>query len=176
MYDKIFTTKDSGKRAEFDSGMVRDTQDGKARFDLLFPLGVPFKEQMLTRLADLMERGAQKYTERNWEKANSQEELDRYKSSAVRHLIQWLTGETDEDHAAAVMFNIIAHETISLKLKDTKLDPAWLTKKIDPVLCESTKSSGFDHTYTCLLTKGHSGSHVHYCKHGFLWERSWDDA
>lgn len=31
-----FETKDSGQRAEFASGMVRDTQDGKVRYDLAF--------------------------------------------------------------------------------------------------------------------------------------------
>jgi hypothetical protein len=31
-----FETKDSGKRQEFTSGMVRDTQEGKLRFDLAF--------------------------------------------------------------------------------------------------------------------------------------------
>ena len=84
-----YRTKDSGVRQEFDSGMVRDTQEGKARWDLLFPVGVPYSEQMLTRAANLMERGMAKYGERNWEKANSQAELDRAKSSATRHLMQW---------------------------------------------------------------------------------------
>lgn len=113
-------TKDSGKRAEFDSGMVRDTEEGKPRFDLLLPLDVPFKEQMLTRFADLMARGAEKYTERNWEQANSQSELDRYYSSAFRHFMQWVMGETDEDHAAAVFFNINAAETVKYKMKTKK--------------------------------------------------------
>jgi hypothetical protein len=112
-----FETKDSGERAEFDSGMVRDTEAGKARFDLIKPKGVPYKFQMLTRLAELMARGAEKYAARNWEKANSQSELDRYYSSADRHFQQWITGETDEDHAAAVMFNIIAAETVKYKMK-----------------------------------------------------------
>ena len=110
-----FETKDSGKRAEFDSGMVRDTEDGKARFDLIFPLNVSYHDQMLTRLAELMARGAVKYESRNWEKASGQEELDRYKSSALRHLVQWATGDTDEDHAAAVMFNLMAAETVKAK-------------------------------------------------------------
>jgi len=109
-------TKDSGKRSEYESGMVRDTEDGKARFDLLFPLGVPYHEQMLTRFADLMTRGAEKYDARNWEMARGEEELARYRSSALRHLIQWATGETDEDHAAAVMFNIMAGEFVASKI------------------------------------------------------------
>jgi len=49
-----FETKDSGKRINYDSGMVRDTTDGKARYDLI-PL------PMLKRLAELYARGAEKY-------------------------------------------------------------------------------------------------------------------
>jgi hypothetical protein len=113
----LFETKDSGARAAYDSGMVRDTEEGKARFDLLVPLGVPYEKQILTRFADLLARGAEKYSARNWEKANSQAELDRYKSSAFRHFMQWITGETDEDHAAAVMFNLMCYETIKEKVE-----------------------------------------------------------
>lgn len=116
MNEQGFITKDSGKRSEYTSGMVRDTDEGKARFDLLFPEDVPYNKQMLTRFADLMARGAAKYAERNWEKGNSQAEIDRAKSSALRHLIQWMTGEDDEDHAAAVMFNILQAETTSKKI------------------------------------------------------------
>lgn len=111
-----FVTKDSGVRAQFDSGMVRDTEDGKPRFDLTLPLDIPYDEQMLTRFAGLLARGAQKYTERNWEQANSQEELNRYYSSAFRHFIQWITGETDEDHAAAVWFNVQCAEYVKYKM------------------------------------------------------------
>ena len=99
-----FTTKDSGVRHDYGSGMRRDTQEGKARFDLLIPLGVPYDEQFLTRAAQLMERGAVKYGFRNWEKANSPEELERFKGSALRHLMQYITGETDEDHAVGRPF------------------------------------------------------------------------
>jgi hypothetical protein len=114
---KMFETKDSGKRAEFTSGMVRDTSEGKARFDLCLAKGVPYKEQMLTRFAELMQRGAIKYSARNWEQAESQEELDRFKESALRHMMQWFCGEVDEDHAAAVLFNITAFESTVAKLK-----------------------------------------------------------
>jgi hypothetical protein len=112
-----FKTKDSGKRAEFNSGMVRDTSEGKARFDLLLPEGIPYNEQILTRCAELMARGAFKYSERNWEKANSEDELKRMKESALRHCVQWACGETDEDHAAAVYFNIMAYETTKYKVR-----------------------------------------------------------
>lgn len=111
-----FETKDSGKRVEFSTGMQRDTNETKPRFDLITPLDLPFKEQMLTRWANLMQRGAKKYKARNWEKASTQEELDRFKDSAFRHLMQWLCGETDEDHAAAVFFNISGAEMVKSKM------------------------------------------------------------
>lgn len=111
-------TKDSGKRAEFQSGMKRDLNEDKPRFDLLMPVGIPYEEQILTRFASLMERGAKKYNERNWEKANSEEELLRFKESAYRHLIQWFCGEEDEDHAVAVFFNIMGYESTKYKLEN----------------------------------------------------------
>lgn len=111
-----FETKDSGERATFESGMQRDTDTGKARFELLHPLGVPYDAQFLTRVAQLMARGAEKYDERNWEKATGTEELERFKSSALRHLMQWVAGETDEDHASAVVFNLLGYETTKWKM------------------------------------------------------------
>ena len=109
-----YITKDSGSRQEYKSGMKRDLQDGKPRYDLIIPKG--HKNHMLKRWAGLMARGAEKYGERNFEKANSQEELDRFKASAFRHFIQWFDGEDDEDHAAAIMFNVNAYEVIRDKL------------------------------------------------------------
>jgi hypothetical protein len=53
---------------------------------------------------------------RNWEMACGQEELERFKASAFRHMMQWLCNETDEDHASAVLFNINAAEYVKWKL------------------------------------------------------------
>jgi hypothetical protein len=115
-----FITKDSGKRQNYKSGMKRDLQTGKARFDLVMPLDVPYDEQMLTRWANLMARGADKYGTRNWELADSQEELDRFRQSAFRHFIQWFCKEKDEDHASAVYFNIQCAEYVERKLEHEK--------------------------------------------------------
>lgn len=112
-----FETKDSGKRMQFETGMQRDTNEGKPRFDLIRPLDLPYNEQLLTRWAKLMARGAEKYSSRNWEKAETQEELDRYMDSAARHFEQWMAGETDEDHCAAVMFNLTGAEYVKYKLR-----------------------------------------------------------
>ena len=62
-----------------------------------------------------MNRGAKKYNERNWEKANGEEEMNRFKASAIRHFFQWMSGEEDEDHAVAVLFNINGYEYVKEK-------------------------------------------------------------
>lgn len=111
---KKFTTKDSGKRKVFSTGMNRDTNESKLRYDLIIPLGV--ENHMLKRWAGLMARGAQKYTARNWEKAKTQEEYDRFRESAIRHFMQWFDGDTDEDHAAAVFFNISGAEMVAERI------------------------------------------------------------
>lgn len=116
--EQTFTLKDSGERQQFASGMVRDTNKGKARFDLLMPLGVPYSEQFLTRIAAHMAKGAVKYEPRNWEIADNQDEIDRAKESAFRHFMQWMAGERDEDHAAAVFFNLLVVETTRWKIKN----------------------------------------------------------
>lgn len=114
---KQFITKDSGKRIDYPSGMRRDTQENKPDFYLCLT-DQPYEEQLLTRWAALMARGAEKYGRRNWQLASSEEELERFKSSAIRHLMQWITGNEDEDHAAAVLFNINAAEYVKYKLRE----------------------------------------------------------
>jgi hypothetical protein len=104
-----FETKDSGKREEFITGMVRDTQDDKPRYDLIWKPG-------LKRLAELMARGSIKYGARNWEKAGTVEELERFKASANRHFEQWMLGDTDEDHMAGTIFNLFGAEMVREKL------------------------------------------------------------
>lgn len=106
-----FVTKDSGVREEYASGMRRDTQEGKARYDLI-------DETFLTRWGELMGRGADKYGEDNWRLAASPEEWRRFRASANRHIRQWSRGEVDEDHAAAVAFNLAAKEYVETRLKE----------------------------------------------------------
>jgi hypothetical protein len=104
-----FITKDSGSRVDYPSGMRRDIQDDKPRYDLI-PL-MPLK-----RLAELYARGAQKYGESNWQLANTPEELQRFKASAWRHFVQYMNGETDEDHGIAAVWNIFAAIVLEEKL------------------------------------------------------------
>ena len=111
-----YTTRDSGKRKQFKSGMQRDLEDNKPRFDLIFPKGQKYEDTLFYRWAMLMMRGAKKYNARNWEKANGIEELERFKASAFRHFMQWYCGEEDEDHAVGVLFNLNGYEYVKEKL------------------------------------------------------------
>jgi hypothetical protein len=55
-----------------------------------------------------MTKGASKYGERNFEKANGWDEFKRFVESTGRHFNLWRCGENKEDHLAAVMFNVLA--------------------------------------------------------------------
>lgn len=143
-----FTTKDNGDRAVFEGGMVRDTEVGKTRWDLipdfvLFEaIRTPSNSAVIDayieykndcnygincanliravinmecggqdlvfwkRQSDLMERGAAKYAELNWMNGKTSEVNTRYKKSLDRHFKQWLLGDREEDHAAAIAFNV----------------------------------------------------------------------
>lgn len=109
-----FVVKDSGKRMDYDSGMRRDVQDGKVDYSLIFD------GPLMDRLADHLTKGAKKYGRRNWQLANSNEELERFIQSAARHFRQWMRGDMDEDHMAAVVFNLNAAEYVKEKLKEKK--------------------------------------------------------
>lgn len=103
-----YQTKDSGERAQFESGAQRDTAAGKGRYDLI-------PGDALRRLAQLYERGAKKYNDRNWEKGIP---AGRCMDSMLRHAHQASEAlalcerdecnEDPEDHLAAVCFNAMA--------------------------------------------------------------------
>ena len=105
-----FHTRDSGARVEFDSGMRRDTDAGKPRYDLIPTMPI-------RRLAELYARGAVKYGDDNWALANTEQEARRFRASAERHFMQWKAGDVDgEDHAIAVVWNIFAALCTEAKL------------------------------------------------------------
>lgn len=182
-----FEVKDSGERHQFDSGMVRDTTEGKTDYLLAldgpmfqryaeylyhaspgqvdfpsdfrkfatralvrwlkgemavednaaavlyyinsieagFPLALSpggvdfnavFEGPMFDRYAIHLTKGAKKYAKRNWMQATGQAELERFQESALRHFLQWLRGERDEDHAAAVWFNVNGAEYVKSRM------------------------------------------------------------
>lgn len=68
----------------------------------------------LTRLAQHYENGAKKYDKNNWRKGQP---VSRYYDSAMRHIWKELNKQTDEDHAAAMLWNLLG-------IVQTKLDVA----------------------------------------------------
>lgn len=107
-----YNLKVSGERKQFDSGMIRDVDADKIRYDLAFD------GPMFERYAQHLTNGANKYAARNWMKANSKEELNRFKESAIRHFIQYIRGDTDEDHFSAIIFNLNGIEYVREKLNE----------------------------------------------------------
>lgn len=89
--------KDSGQRQEFETGAVRDSQEGKGRYDLL-------PTRAIKRLACHYENGAVKYGDDNWLKGIP---MRRMLESAMRHLFKAMEGQTDEDHFIAAAWNIL---------------------------------------------------------------------
>lgn len=109
-----FVVKDSGERKQFASGMVRDVDANKVFWSLIA------SGPMLRRWAEHLTAGANKYARDNWMLAEGNEELVRFRESAFRHFIQWYYGEMDEDHGAAVFFNINGAEFVREKLANDK--------------------------------------------------------
>lgn len=117
MLPDTFGIKDSGKRQQFASGMVRDIATGKPEIHRVL------EGPMFMRWVIHLTKGAIKYPDNldgtaNWTKAAHHEELRRFKQSALRHFMQWYFGDKDEDHASAVFFNINGAEYTSARMED----------------------------------------------------------
>lgn len=115
-----FQTKATEEKATFTTGSVRGSNKGRGRFDLI-------SFAALESLAQLLERGAELYGENNWRKGQP---LSRYLNSAARHLYQLIDSRFDEDHAAAVLFNIMAY--IHTR-KAIMAVPSQLPKELDDI-------------------------------------------
>lgn len=105
-----FITKIEGEMGQSDSGVKRTIKTYTDRYDL-----VPIF--MLKRWAELYGRGAVAHGDNNWMKASTQQDLDDFKRSFLHHTFQLLNGEKpEEDHAAAIMFNLAGIELVKMKL------------------------------------------------------------
>lgn len=89
--------KDSGNRTKFSTGSVRDCKRGVGRMDLL-PMTA------LIELSKHCENGALKYGEHNVDKGIPQHS---FCDSAMRHLVKYMRGDTDENHIRAAAWNIM---------------------------------------------------------------------
>ena len=88
--------KSSGEMTVFASGAVRDKKTGKGRCDLL-PACV------LLRLARHYERGAERFGPYNWKQGIP---CHSFVDSALRHMLKYMDGQTDEDHLIAAIWNL----------------------------------------------------------------------
>ena len=117
--------KDSGNRRAFESGAVRDMQEGKGRMDLLPACAI-------IRLAKHFENGAKKYEERNWEKGIP---THSFIDSAIRHLMKYLDGATDEDHLCAAAWNCMC----CMWTEEKRPDLIDIPSRLNPVVDTSGK-------------------------------------
>lgn len=94
------TLPDSGTRTVYPSGAIKEAASvEKGRYDLIPP-------GALHRLAVHYARGAEKYPPgRTWEAGLPWSVLI---GAALRHAFQWLAGAREEDHLAAVAWQIFA--------------------------------------------------------------------
>lgn len=110
--------KDSGARREFETGAVRDIQEGKGRMDLL-----PWAAIM--EISKHRENGAKKYGEHNVDKGIPTHSLC---DSAARHLAKYLDGWDDEQHLLAAAWNLLW--AIQMEVKHPELcDIPWHKQK-----------------------------------------------
>ena len=112
-----FEIKDSGARKEYDSGMMRDTTEDKIEYWSM-RIGPMYK-----RWASLLTKGRKKYPDAalgvpNWTLAAGEAELLHAKESFTRHTEAYIDGEEDEDHAAAIIFNINLMEYIKERMAE----------------------------------------------------------
>jgi len=143
-----YCVKDSGKRREFASGMVRDIDEGKIDYERIFD------GPMADRWAEHLTIACRKYPDLpdgtpNWMLADGTAEMRRFKKSAIRHLRQWIRGDADEDHAAAVMFNINGYEYVKGRMdsqpdmeRETELSE--IDEEIERVYGEGKLSETFE--------------------------------
>lgn len=88
---------DSGNRRQFESGAVRDIQEGKGDM-----ASIPWES--ILRLSVHYEGGAKKYERWNFRKGIP---VSSFIDSACRHLAKYQCGCDDEDHLAAAAFNVL---------------------------------------------------------------------
>ena len=105
-----------GEASPTRSGVNRSSEDGKLDYTLLRD-GPMFK-----RWAALLTRAIPVRGRRNWMLGTGEDDLDRFKRAACRHFEQWLDGENDEDHAAAIIFNVNGVEYVKEQLRSVQ-DP-----------------------------------------------------
>jgi hypothetical protein len=104
------TANAAAEVVELPSGMRRSNTAGKTDYTLV--LDGP----MFERWARHMTAAVPSKGKRNWMNASEEEDLQRFREGFLRHAVQWLRGDDDEDHAAALFFNVTGVEYVKDQL------------------------------------------------------------
>lgn len=114
----------------FSTGAKREDKTGKGRCDLLPPAA-------LIRLSKHFEKGAKDHGDRNWELGVP---MSSFIDSGLRHLLQYMNGQTNEDHLCAAAWNILCALETEEQRPEMQDIPARMTEahEIKPT-CESCK-------------------------------------
>jgi len=102
---------DTGERASFQTGAVRDASVGKGLPAQIPPIAI-------RKLAQRYEDGASKYGLGNWMKGIP---LSRYQDAITRHTLAAAEGQADEDHLGAVLWNAASWAWTEEEIKDGRL-------------------------------------------------------
>lgn len=97
----------SDKKDTFETGAWRDSEEGKGSPSLISPV-------LIHRLGVLLQKGAKYYGADNWMKGMK---YRRTANSMIRHIFQWLAGDSEEDHLAAIAFGVMCLMTCEEELK-----------------------------------------------------------
>jgi dATP/dGTP diphosphohydrolase len=144
---------DSGERDVKENGFMREPEGQKPDFvPMLTARGLELvPAELIRRIAEHYYQGGLKYEPDNWRRGTDEESLTRNKRSAARHFVAWLYGRGDEDHLAAVTWNMITYEINrqAANVEQAKADVAQArTVKVDEELAaratEALKDRGDD--------------------------------
>lgn len=122
-HDHASVAKANGPRRVFATGSVRDNCEGKGD-----PFSIPYEAKR--RLGVHFENGGKKYDRFNWRLGQPMSEL---LNSASRHLDLLMAGKGDEDHAAAVLWNVAVYMDQERRLREGSL-PASLEDRPEDLI------------------------------------------
>lgn len=113
---------------DYTTGAVRDT-GGKGRMDLL-PMCALLRmsRHMENSITPDPETGVPHYPERNWEQGLPMHSMI---DSALRHLVKYMDGQTDEDHLCAAATNLMMAMWTEEKKPEMQDIPARLKKCVN---------------------------------------------
>ncbi len=96
--DEAFFLSMVALQNEVNSPMYWERQENEFGYSRLAP-------EAVRRVAVILEKGAEKYEARNWEKGMP---VWKYLDSGLRHFFKYLDGQRDEDHLGQGFWNLMA--------------------------------------------------------------------